>query len=218
MMRVLILILSAFLSLLQAEAIEPSLKVIPLENDVVCVRVSHVTADFSKDLQVVLTNKASSLVLDLRFADGAKGVEVKNVLLPDRKPVVVLVNSQTAGAAAELATTLRAEHRAILIGATNAGFKPDIALAVTSEQDRQFQDNPYAAAEKAPTPAGNRDLLPFVDHTSEAELVRRRTKDGDDDAAVSPRSQPEKPVIRDPALARAVDLLTALAILKPARG
>lgn len=218
MIRFLILILAATLSLLRAEAVEPSLKVIPLENDVICVRVSHVTADFARELQGSLTNKVTGLVLDLRFADGEKGVEVKNVPLPGRKPVVVLVNSQTAGAAAELATTLRAEHRAILIGATNAGIKPDITLTVTNEQDRVFQDNPYATAEKPAAATGNRDLLPFVDHTSEAELVRRRTKDGDDDAAISPRSQPEKPVIRDPALARAVDLLTALAILKPVRG
>ena len=63
------------------------------------------------------------------------------------------------------------------------------------------------------------ELLAFVDHTSEADLVRKRIKDGEDDGeATQPRVEPPQPVIRDPALARAVDLLKALAALHPARG
>jgi hypothetical protein len=38
------------------------------------------------------------------------------------------------------------------------------------------------------------------------------------DEVLSPRPAPPQPVIRDPALARAVDLLKALAILHPAHG
>jgi hypothetical protein len=57
-----------------------------------------------------------------------------------------------------------------------------------------------------------------VDHTSEAELVRKRVKDGDETDAASPRAEPPQPVVRDPALARAIDLLKALAALHPARG
>jgi hypothetical protein len=62
-------------------------------------------------------------------------------------------------------------------------------------------------------------LLGFVDHTSEADLVRKRIKDGESDGAIAtPRAEPPQPVIRDPALARAVDLVKALAALHPARG
>jgi hypothetical protein len=43
-------------------------------------------------------------------------------------------------------------------------------------------------------------------------------KDGDEDDAATPRAEPSQPVIRDPALARAVDLFKALAALHPARG
>jgi hypothetical protein len=59
-----------------------------------------------------------------------------------------------------------------------------------------------------------------VDHMTEAELVHRKIKDGEDasDEMLSPRPAPPQPVIRDPALARAVDLLKALAILQPVRG
>jgi hypothetical protein len=61
--------------------------------------------------------------------------------------------------------------------------------------------------------------MAFVDHTSEAELVRKRIKDGDDEGDVAtPRAEPLQPVIRDPALARAADLLKALAALHPAQG
>jgi hypothetical protein len=53
---------------------------------------------------------------------------------------------------------------------------------------------------------------------SEAELVRNHVKDGEDDE-IQPTTRTEPPpVIRDPALARAVDLLKALAIVRPARG
>jgi hypothetical protein len=55
---------------------------------------------------------------------------------------------------------------------------------------------------------------------SEAELVRKQIKDGEEDgsAVPSPHGEPASPVIRDPELARAVDLLKALAVLGKARG
>ena len=61
-------------------------------------------------------------------------------------------------------------------------------------------------------------MLPFVDHMSEAELVRKKIKDGEGEDSPAPRTEPATPVIRDPALARAVDLLKALAILPKQRG
>ena len=58
------------------------------------------------------------------------------------------------------------------------------------------------------------------DHMSEAELVSKRIKDGEGEynPALASRAEPVTPVIRDPALARAVDLLKAVAALHPARG
>ena len=67
--------------------------------------------------------------------------------------------------------------------------------------------------------SGTNNLLAIVDHTSEAELVRKRIKDGDEGGDLpTPRAEPAQPVIRDPALARAVDLLKALAVLHKPRG
>ena len=68
--------------------------------------------------------------------------------------------------------------------------------------------------------AATNDLLPFVDHLSEADLVRQKVKDGEDDEDAEPaeRPTPPKPVIRDPVLARAVDLLKGLAVVRMQHG
>ncbi len=61
--------------------------------------------------------------------------------------------------------------------------------------------------------------MAFVDHTSEADLVRKRIKDGEPRTIHTTTQRPKpapQPVIRDPALARAMDLLKALAALHPA--
>ena len=90
-------------------------------------------------------------------------------------------------------------------------------------------------------------LLPFVDRISEADLVRQRQKDGkligasgfhtrdmdlpgpgsirrpsgdntgDEDSAPSGGAGPQTPVIRDPVLARAVDLVKGLAVVRESR-
>jgi hypothetical protein len=222
MIRVLILILAVGLSAWRAGAAEPLLKVILLENGVACVRAASVTDNFAGQLREQLTNKISWLVLDLRFADGDKDVTIENLLPAQQTPILLLVNAQTRGAAAELAAQLRANGRAILIGGTNVPGKiaPDIATTATSDEEKQFQENPFfqLPAGKNPATDGANDLLPFIDHTSEADLVRRRIKDGETDQLEIKRMEPPPPVIRDPALARAVDLVKALAILRPARG
>jgi hypothetical protein len=220
MIRVFILLLAGGLSAWRAGAAEPSLKVVLREDGVTCVRAAQITDNFADQLRERLTNTVSGLVLDLRFADGDKAVALNNPLRLHKGPVVLLVNDQTRGAAADLAAQLRTKGRAILIGGTNVSGKlaPDITIAATSEQEKKFQENPYERADKPATLAGNHDLLPFIDHTSEADLVRRRMKDGEDSLANTPRAAPEQPVIRDPALARAVDLFKALAVLNKSHG
>ena len=116
--------------------------------------------------------------------------------------------------------------------------QPDIAVTVTAGDERVFFDNPYqtiATGNTNSSPAST-NFLPFVDHTSEADLVRQRQKDGklikvpmlyedlirekndgsdgDEDSAPAHAAGPQKPVIRDPVLARAVDLIKGLAIVR----
>ena len=215
-----VFILTLVLVGLAANAAEPALKISLLDNGVACIRPTSVTDALTGQLQAELTNQVSGLVLDLRFAGGAKNFTGVSFLPAEKTPVVILVNAQTRGAAADWAAQLRTDARAILIGGADVTGKiaPDITLTVTSEQEKKFQEDPFAATETNSAVADTRDLLPFIDHTSEAELVRRRVKDGDDTAADAPRSATAQPVIRDPALARALDLFKALAVLKQARG
>jgi hypothetical protein len=197
-----------------------ALRITMLEQNIVCLRPARVPEDLAKTLsETQSTNQISGLVLDLRFASGDTNAAPGNVPTGKNVPVVLLVNAQTRGAAADLAVKLRADRRAVIIGDTNVTGKitPDIIVAVNAEEEKSYLENPFTNPAEKTSPT-NADLRPFIDHTSEAELVRRQVKDGDDDAADTPRSEPAQPVIRDPALARAVDLLKALAALHKSRG
>lgn len=194
-----------------------------LENNILHVQTSTVGGDFTKELtEAAPTNNISGTVLDLRFADG-NHVSSLSYFADQKTPLVILVNGETRGAAAILAEQLRAAHKALLIGSTNPPgvVTPDIAVPVAKQEEQAFQTNPFAQipAGKGVTLSVSNDFLPFIDHTSEADLVRRRIKDGDDlDEPETARSQPSRPVIHDPELARAVDLLKAIAIFQPGQG
>jgi hypothetical protein len=194
-----------------------------LESSVLRVCASHVTENFAGQLRAAApTNQISGTILDLRFADGDNAAAAVDYFSTKKSPLVILVNGQTRGSAAALVTQLRAAGEAVVIGNTNAAgiLQPDIAVAVGTEAERKFQENPFAdlAADRIAALSATNNLLPFIDHMSEAELVRNHVKDGEDDG-IQPTTRTEPPpVIRDPALARAVDLLKALAILKQSRG
>jgi len=211
---------------LTAGAAEPGLKIAVLDNTVLYVRADRLPANVTDQIHdATATNRlAGSLgaVLDLRFADSA-ATNAADYFLHHKSPLVILINGQTRGSAAALAGQLRAQASAILIGSTNApsALAPDILVAVTADDEKKFQDNPFVRNSAGPfgNLSATNELMAFVDHTSEAELVRKRVKDGEDDGDIaSPRAEAPQPVIRDPELARAVDLLKALAALRGARG
>jgi hypothetical protein len=130
-------------------------------------------------------------------------------------------------------------------GSMISRVQPDIATTMTAGDERVFFDDPYQTIVTGNTnssPAGT-NFLPYVDHTSEADLVRQRQKDGkaigtsefhtrdtdllgprlirrqggdgdgDEDSTPAHAAGPQKPVIRDLVLARAVDLIKGLAIV-----
>ena len=221
MKRYVLLFLAAFAAL-AAGATEPSFKVSVLDNAVLCLRASRVPDNVPEQIRAATVPRhLAGTVLDLRFADGA-ATNAADYFIHGKSPLVVLVNSQTRGAAAQLAAELHASASAILIGSTNLpkSLTPDIVVAVSMDDERKFQDNPFLAnSSNSFSTASATNLLAFVDHTSEAELVRKRVKDGEDEGDIStPRAEPPQPVVRDPELARAMDLLKALAVLRPARG
>jgi len=197
-----------------------------LDNDVLRLRVEHLTGNFPTQwLAVQPTNAPSGLILDLRAADSEKnvGLPAGGFFVGKNLPVIILVDGQTCGAAAAWAANLRKTGGGILVGSTNfnnSQIRPDIFVSVSGDDEKNFLSDPFynPAPVKNPASSATNEFLPFVDHTSEADLVRQRVKDGEEDEADTPRTLPAQPVIRDPALARAVDLLKALAVLKQTRG
>jgi len=219
-----------------------------LENDVLRLRVPHVGGNFAEEYflaeQQVFpfepmsfpllagqqpTNKTAvklaGIILDLRSADGENDglMSATNFFRRNKQfPLVILVNSQTRGAAAALAADLRAVGDGLLVGSANfaGAIRPDIAVTVADADEIKFLADPFfiPAAPKLVTSSATNELMEFVDHTSEADLVRKRVKDGEQDDTATPRAEPGQPVVRDPALARALDLFKALAALHPTRG
>jgi len=197
-----------------------------LESNVMYLRVSHVAAGLADEIGAAnsalpATNKVAGTVLDLRFADGndaAVATATANLMAAGKLPLAILVNDQTRGAAVTLATALREARAGLIFGTAPAAVKPDISVEENPADEKKLFDNPYAAPatnEVAALP-GTNNFLPWVDHTSEADLVRAKIKDGDEFENPPPphAARPQKPVIRDPVLARAADFIRGLAIVR----
>ena len=158
----------------------------------------------------------------------------------------LIIGSPTAGAASDFKEFPLSNGERLRVAAAPAAsggsaisrVQPDIDVTVAASDERVFFDNPYQAMLTGNTNSspGNTNFLPFVDHTSEADLVRQREKDGklikapmlnedlirengdgnggDEDSAPARAAGPQTPVISDPVLARAVDLIKGLAIVR----
>lgn len=161
-------------------------------------------------------------------------------------PTAILVNRHTSGAAEVLAALLRQNQVGLLIGTgttggvrqfkeftlstgqrlriatgetklgdgqamPSAGLKPDIAVTVSAEEERAFYTEPYRAF-------GRTVGTNSPSRLNEAELVRRLNAGENLDAhpAVT-ASAVSTPQVRDPALARALDLLKGLAVVRAAK-
>ena len=198
-----------------------------VESNVAYLRVREVDTNLAEEISAAqsslsASNKIAGTILDLRFADGDDAVAAAaaaRLFAGKKPPLAILVNDETRGAAATLAAALRGERAGLIFGGAAAELKPDIAVSPDTNAEKVFWENPYAVtATNAAAPAETNDFLPFVDHMSEAELVRERRKDGaDDDSAPTAREVPARPVIRDPVLARAVDLIEGLAVVRGQR-
>jgi hypothetical protein len=207
-----------------------------LEGNVAYLRVGQIEKNLADEIRaaqgaLAVSNEIAGTVLDLRFANGDALDSAKataDLFASKKMPLAILVNRETRGAAESLASELRAVRAGLIFGSvsgpvktnseTTALAQPDIVVAVSPEDERAFMENPYAAPARNDTnsPAATNNMLPFVDHTSEADLVRAKIKDGDgfESVPVQRASEPPKPFIRDPVLARAVDLIKGLAVVR----
>ncbi|MGD1089117.1 MAG: hypothetical protein ABR955_10395 [Verrucomicrobiota bacterium] len=210
-----------------------------LENDVAYLRVGDVTKNLADEIgaeryALNRTNKIIGTVLDLRFADSDNFEAVQeaaSLFAAKQLPLAILVNGETRGAAVALASELQAARDGLIFGNATppvqfaAGkvsrVQPDITITVNLDDERVFLKNPFGTLAQDETNSINatNNFLPFVDHTSEADLVREKIKDSDEDesSAPPPNAEVQKPFIRDPVLARAVDLIKGLAVVRQSR-
>jgi C-terminal processing protease CtpA/Prc len=101
------------------------------------------------------------------------------------------------------------------------GVDPDIKVDVSAANERAYYEDPFRfvgptnqltlARAGGGTPARRARF-------GEAELVRERREGGESDTeAVARRAEPDAPVVYDPALARALDLLKGLYVVRQGR-
>jgi hypothetical protein len=197
-----------------------------MENDVAYLRIGEVGKDLPEEIQLAqnalaATNKIAGTVLDLRFADGDdldSEKSVENLFASKKSPLAILVNGETRDAAAKLAADLREERAGLIFGGATRELKPDITVEVKAADEKMFLENPFGTLTQSETnsTSSTNNFLSFVDHTTEADLVRAKIKDGEEDENLKPErsTEPQKPFIRDPVLARAVDLIKGLAIVR----
>ena len=154
--------------------------------------------------------------------------------------VALLIGAPTAGQASiyrefplQTGQNLRIATSQVKVGkGTPIGdaLKPDIAIAVNADDEKSYLDDPYRAVSKgiADVQLSLSTNAPALTDTNksrsrlnEAELVRRKREglSEDEEFVDKPLATVDSDlkVIRDPALARAIDLLKALAVVQPQR-
>ena len=203
-----------------------------LESNVVCLRISRVAAGLAEEMALAnrastATNRTIGTILDLRFTDGDAAAPVKPVaelFAAQKLPLAILVNGQTRGAALALAVALRAARRGLVFGSAAAGLKPDIEVAVGGDEEKSYFADAYAVLTNGvtltATNLAGRDTNRPLPRISEADLVRARREGAEDPEEQAGRTASpvvEKRVVRDPVLARALDLLKGLAVIRQRR-
>jgi C-terminal processing protease CtpA/Prc len=177
----------------------------------VAVLVNRQTARAAEALAAVLREAGAALILGNRTAGQAMAAQEFPLKNGDRLRIA------TAPIQLGNGSTLSAQ-----------GLKPDIAVDVTPEEERAYYADAYRLPGRTDLLAGgNTSLTNGTAGTnrplrrprfSEAELVRERREGiGEADITALRERGPETPLVSDPALARALDLLKGLALVRQSR-
>jgi hypothetical protein len=142
----------------------------------------------------------------------------------------LLIGTRTAGEASVFkefplsnGERLRVATAPVLVGDAQpvpvAGLRPDIQVTVPPDEEWEFFTNAFRVVRNPAAPDSPLNLPGFTNRPqNEAELVRLH-REGLDPEADPPRTSPKptlpkRPVVTDPPLARALDLLKALAVVR----
>ena len=171
------------------------------DGNVAYLQVSEVGKNLTDEIRaaqgvLAVSNKIAGTVLDLRFAggdDAAEAQAAEEALAGEKLPLAILVNHETLGAAATLASNLRAARAGLVFesvpgsaagtnSASKAPLHSDVTVAIGAADERALMKEPYAVSAPSDTnsPSATNSMLPPVDYTSEADLVRARIKDGEE--------------------------------------
>ena len=171
---------------------------------------------------------------------GTRGAAEALAAILRHTDVALLIGTNTAGQAAmakeftlKTGQRLRIAVAPLKVGDGKelplGGLKPDIAIEVNPENERQWFDDAFkvltkpgatasVATNEAATIASNANRAPRR-RLNEAELVRMNREGRDVETNNATARQPEAvpPVVNDPALARALDLLKGLSVVQQFR-
>ncbi len=148
--------------------------------------------------------------------------------------VALVIGNSTAGTAAVFREVPLADGRRLRLATARirtgdgavlgtGGVRPDIPVRVSPEQERAYLADPYTLIQNGiPQAQGTNQIVSTVTvrrRVTEADLVRQRRSATEGLALTNTAAgKVEAPVIRDPALGRALDLLKGLAVLRPTTG
>jgi len=102
------------------------------------------------------------------------------------------------------------------------GLKPDIDVTVSEEAERAFYADAFLVVSNRADGLSNTNQASATNQTrvrfNEAELVREhKAGESPDEMTAKRPPEPPAPVVSDPALARALDLLKGLAVVRESK-
>jgi hypothetical protein len=170
----------------------------------VAVLVNHRTASAAEALAAVLRENGAALIIGTNTAGQAAITKEFDLKTGQRLRIATSLIKLADGKTLPL-----------------SGVKPDIQISVSEADEKTYLGDPFAdlrpmdfalSTVSTNTTSTNR----LRRRISEADLVRAR-REGANIDELPEREEPEKPEVRDPALARALDVLKGLAVVKQFR-
>jgi C-terminal processing protease CtpA/Prc len=173
----------------------------------VAVLVNHETSGASEALAAMLREIGSALILGGHTA--GRAMLTQDYPLPNGDRLRIASAPITLGNGNRLSAD---------------GLRPDIDVTVSLEDERAYYADAFLVTEKTNSPAGSSNNVASETNESlervpfnEAELVREHKageNPDEDETPIKRLPEPKVPVVSDPALARALDLLKGLAVVR----
>jgi Peptidase family S41 len=168
----------------------------------VAVLVNHQTSGAAEALAAMVRESSAGLILGSRTAGNAMVME--DFPLKDGEHLRIGSAPVTLGDGSPLSTD---------------GMKPDIDVTVGEDAERAFYADAFLVVSNQPSGSSSNIEASATNQTrvrfNEAELVREhRAGENPDEMTAKRPPEPLAPVVSDPALARALDLLKGLAVVR----